>query len=505
MTDMTYLSKAQRIAAGAAPRVLDIFSGAGGISLGFHSAGFTITANLEIDEHAAATHGHNFHPGSPEHAVARDITETMPQDLADALSLGPVSEAFDVLVGGPPCQAYARVGRSKLREIAEHPEAFLHDHRASLFEKYLAYVTACQPLALLMENVPDIMNQRGVNVAEVMAEALEDAGYAVSYTLLNAAHYGVPQMRERMFLVAYRHELGQPVLFPQATHDIELPPGYEGSRQVALKVLNSSEGDLFGEGADHHYVDAPPAIRKPADALTTDEAICDLPVITEHLTGGMSRGARRFDGPLMGYRKGVKPTAYARSMRTWKGFETAGGVRDHAIRSLPRDYMIFRRMNPGDQYPEALKHAHDLFRERLAELEAEGRPLKEDSDLWDQLRGSMIPPYDPGKFPNKWRKMEGDAPARTLLAHLGKDGYSHIHPDSEQARTISVREAARLQSFPDGFVFRGTMNPAFKQIGNAVPPLMSRAIAEKIMTAITAGAAHMVATVEERVPVAQTA
>jgi len=505
MTDMTYLSKARRIAAGGVPRVLDIFSGAGGISLGFHAAKFEITANLEIDEHAAATHGHNFHPGSPEHAIARDITETMPQDLADALGLGPVSEAFDVLVGGPPCQAYARVGRSKLREIAEHPEAFLHDHRASLFEKYLAYVTACHPLALLMENVPDIMNQRGVNVAEVMAEALEEAGYTVAYTLLNAAHYGVPQMRERMFLVAYRSELGQTVAFPKATHDIELPVGYEGSRQVALKVLNSSTGDLFSEAAEHHYVDAPGTIRKPADAITTDEAIGDLPVITEHLTGGMKKGARRFDGPVTPYREDVKLTPYVQLMRTWQDFESPGGVRDHAIRSLPRDYMIFRRMNPGDQYPEALKHAHDLFRERLAELAAEGRPLKEDSDLWDQLRGSMIPPYDPGKFPNKWRKMEGDAPARTLLAHLGKDGYSHIHPDSEQARTISVREAARLQSFPDGFVFKGTMNPAFKQIGNAVPPLMSKAIAEKIMVAIKAGAAHMVATADDRMLVAQTA
>src|SRR5580698_3901844 len=75
-----------------------------------------------------------------------------------------------------------------------------------------------------------------------------------------------------------------------------------------------------------------------------------------------------------------------------------------------------------------------------------------------------------------WR----DYPARTLMAHLGKDSYSHIHYDSDQARTISVREAARLQSFPDGFTFHGTMNPAFRQIGNAVPPLMAKAIAVQI-------------------------
>jgi DNA (cytosine-5)-methyltransferase 1 len=80
--------------------------------------------------------------------------------------------------------------------------------------------------------------------------------------------------------------------------------------------------------------------------------------------------------------------------------------------------------------------------------------------------------------------MEPDLPARTLMAHLGKDGYSHIHYDSSQARTISVREAARLQSFPDGFVFSGTMNPAFRQIGNAVPPLLAKAIAAKMIRRI---------------------
>src|SRR5207302_11086842 len=100
---------------------------------------------------------------------------------------------------------------------------------------------------------------------------------------------------------------------------------------------------------------------------------------------------------------------------------------------------------------------------------------------WVGLRRKYVPPYDPGKFPNKWRKMDADEPARTLMAHLGKDTYSHIHYDSAQARTITVREAARLQSFPDGFVFKGTMNPAFRQIGNSVPPLLSFALARHLV------------------------
>ena len=98
----------------------------------------------------------------------------------------------------------------------------------------------------------------------------------------------------------------------------------------------------------------------------------------------------------------------------------------------------------------------------------------------EELRAQIVPPYDAGKFPNKWRKMEPDAPARTLMAHLGKDSYSHIHYDSSQARTISVREAARLQSFPDGFRFCGSMNSGFRQIGNAVPPLLAYALARHL-------------------------
>ena len=103
-----------------------------------------------------------------------------------------------------------------------------------------------------------------------------------------------------------------------------------------------------------------------------------------------------------------------------------------------------------------------------------------------------MPPYDASKFPNKWWKISRGQPVRTVMAHLSKDGYSHIHYDNAQARTISVREAARLQSFPDGFVFAGAMNPAFRQIGNAVPPLLARAIATQIMKTIrTSASVHL--------------
>src|SRR5271157_1602211 len=235
--------KMDRIAAGGRPRVLDLFSGCGGLSLGFHSAGFEISAAIEFDPFAAASHGRNFHPGNPRHNKARDITKLSPEALAAALELGPVASAIDVLIGGPPCQAFARVGRSKLREIESHPQAFMHDPRARLYLEYLCYVEAFQPLAILMENVPDVMNHGGQNIAEETCDVLEERGYVTRYTLLNAAFYGVPQMRERMFLIGFRRELDQPINFPEPTHWVDLPPGYEGTRSVALKSLNG--GGLF--------------------------------------------------------------------------------------------------------------------------------------------------------------------------------------------------------------------------------------------------------------------
>jgi DNA (cytosine-5)-methyltransferase 1 len=479
-------TKLNRLEGGAKPRVLDLFSGCGGISLGFQRAGFEIAGAIEFDPFAAASHALNFHKDVPDstrqaHSRARDITQTEPQEFVAELGYtGRPENAIDVIVGGPPCQAFARVGRAKLREIAEHPHAFKQDPRGNLYLRYLHYVAALKPLALLMENVPDVLNYGGHNIAEEVCESLEDLGYVCGYSLLNAARYGVPEMRERMFLIAYHRDIEREIRFPTPTHWIDLPKGYGNSRQVALKTLKV--GDLFGETS--HYFDVPLAeLTRCRAVVTAKEALSDLPPITDHLFGKLKRGARN---PLeeTRYPGRLQPSEYAHLMRTWPGFEVNGSFTGHVIRSLPRDYDIFRRMNPGDQYPEAHKHALALFEEALEKLRAGGRIVGRNSRAYNDLKASIVPPYDASKFPNKWRKMESDAPARTLMAHLGKDSYSHIHYDSNQARTISVREAARLQSFPDGFRFAGSMNPAFRQIGNAVPPLMAYAMAKQLALAL---------------------
>ena len=458
--------KMERLLAGERPRVLDLFSGCGGISLGFHRKGCHIVGNVEADPDAAKSHALNFHGGDPEalalHGRARDITLTEPADLAGELGLGPVADAVDIVIGGPPCQAYARVGRAKLRHVSDDPDAFRTDARRSLYLRYLHYVEAFRPVALLMENVPDILNQDGHNVVEEMVGTLRGMGYDARYTLLNAAFHGVPQARERLFMVAYRSEVSARIRFPRATRHFDLPPGYASARGHALKGVTGGRGPSYVEpdlGGPH--------LPRPVSA---EEAIGDMPKV---LSAEIRPGPKRFgEGSFLPYPTDAVLSPYARMMREWPGFEAPVGLVDHAIRHLPRDGWVFARMPEGAEYPEA--HALALGRFQRA---AARKGLHPRSDAYAALKASMVPPYDPRKFPNKWWKLRRAAPVRTLMAHLGRDCYSHIHYDPAQARTISVREAARLQSFPDGWRFAGTMNPAFRQIGNAVPPLVAAAIA----------------------------
>jgi len=470
-------AKVRRLSSpGMRPRVLDLFSGCGGLSLGFQGAGFDILAAMEIDELAARSHAINFYKDPvavDRHAKAHDITKVEPDQLAEEFGLGPAALAFDVIVGGPPCQAYARVGRAKLREIAEHPQAFKIDPRANLYLRYLHYVQQLKPLALLMENVPDILNHGGHNIVEEMVETLDGMGYEARYSLINSAHHGVPQMRDRVYMIAFHRSLGAAIQFPKATNYCKLPSGYQGTRAVALKFI-----DLFGGGS---YTEPDRGSNILPRAVSARDALADLPPITAHLEGKLKRGARRFV-ELAPYRKvrSDKLSPYALQMRSWPRFEAGEGVFDHVLRYLPRDAGIFAAMEQGDEYPAAHRVAQRLF-----EIEARRRRLKRDGPEWKSLARAMVPPYDPGKFPNRWWKLREDGPSRTLMAHIGKDTYSHIHYDSAQARVISVREAARLQSFPDGFVFSGTMNPAFRQIGNAVPPVMAREIARSMLSSLT--------------------
>lgn len=478
-------NKIDRLRDGGKPRVLEICSGCGGLALGLTSAGFELSAHIEIDPEAAASYAFNFGGGKePDDpwSVARDMEKCSADDLVQDLSFQTKTVAsFDVLAAGLPCQAFARIGRSKLRAIAGGEEdAFQKDPRAALYRRFLEYVTDTQPLVIIVENVPDILNFGGHNVPEEICDTLEEAGYRTGYTILNAAYYGVPQVRERLFVVAMADILGCDPAFPEPTHYLKLPRGYEGSRRVALKHVD--------EDSDRFRAIHTPS-RKLPTAVGVRAALGDLPKIKEHLTDPQLMRRRRLDDVLFYREPRGGLSDYAKLMRNWDGFEIADETDGHLVRLTPRDFPIFRSMDHGADYPQARRLAEKMFADALMRNGLTG--IDSSSETYLELRRAIVPPYDPDKFPNKWWKMDPLKPSRTLTAHMGKDTYSHIHYDSYQCRTVSVREAARLQSFPDGFRFAGAMNAAFRQIGNAVPPLLGLAVARTLKQHLDAALASV--------------
>lgn len=475
--------KLTRLATGASPRVLELCSGSGGLSLGLKTGGFELTAHVEVDAEAAATYAKNFAPPFEDRrqqwSAARDMTKCGVETLCTELGLSDrVEEAFDVIAAGLPCQAFARIGRSKLRSIAGDESAYRNDPRATLYQTFLDYVGVTRPLAVVIENVPDILNFGGHNVPEEICTTLDKLGYRTAYTLLNAAFYGVPQLRERLILIGIDASLATQPAFPIPSHRIKLPSGYEGSRTVALKHVPKGG----------HFFDIPAPNRDLPRAVTVRQALADLPFISEHFRDpGIVRRRKVTDS--LEYRTVSRLSAYAGRMRNWPGFETGRTVDGHVVRLTPRDFAIFAQMPHGADYPTAVSVARALFDDKLSRTaDYLGRAPGPRSALYKQLWRETVPPYDAGKFPNKWWKLIPTAPSRTLTAHIGKDTYSHIHHDSRQKRTISVREAARLQSFPDGFQFAGEMNAAFRQIGNAVPPLLALAVARVLREQLLSGA-----------------
>lgn len=464
--------KLRRLGSGERPRVLEICSGCGGLSLGLASAGFELAAHVEIDREATQSYFLNFGAGRKSDdswSITRDMEKCAPEDLVKDLGIKTdTSASFDVLAAGLPCQAFARIGRSKLREVTGKEDAFQLDPRAALYRRFLDYVHGTQPLAIVIENVPDILNFGGHNVPEEICDSLEAAGYSTSYTILNAAYYGVPQVRERLFIIAIADELNVTPQFPEPTHFLELPRGYESSRRVALKYVDENTMRF-------QKIHAP--ARDLLPAVTAKEALSDLPAIREHIKDPKIIRRRKLGEvlPYLEVEGGL--SYYAASMRNWTNFESNDGTDGHLVRLTPRDFPIFRRMAYGADYPQALELAEKMFEDELARLNGTSIPT---TKFCNELYERMVPPYDPAKFPNKWWKLDPSKPSRTLTAHMGKDTYSHIHYDSRQSRTISVREAARLQSFPDGFRFAGAMNAAFRQIGNAVPPLLGLAVSRTL-------------------------
>jgi DNA (cytosine-5)-methyltransferase 1 len=321
-----------------------------------------------------------------------------------------------------------------------------------------------------MENVPGMLSVGGRNVADEAAADLADRGYRVGYAALIAVWYGVPHYLELLFFIRIHSDCGGHPSMPRATHFAALPSGYlrpNAQWTAPLPFIQHSELPVDTAAA-----------RLPA--TTADDALGDLPPLTDHLSGwsGSSVSAVELPYPCRPH------SGFARLMRSWPGLQAPDTVRDHIIRKTPRDYETFKRMQPGDRYPAALAIARARFHEELQLRRSVGSAPAPGTPEYVELERKFIPPYPEEIFVDKWRKLVPDQPSWTVPAHLSKDAYSHIHYDSDQARAISIREAARLQSFPDAFAFSGNMGERFRQVGNAVPPLLAWAVACAVLESL---------------------
>lgn len=437
------------------PLIVDLFSGCGGLAFGFKSSGFDIATGIEMSEHAASTASYNLYWrfGEDDHHIVGDVTKVESSKLKES-----IGNQSCIVIGGPPCQAYSLAGRSKLNSLGKD-RAYMNDERGQLYKDFLAHALELNAEAIVMENVPEAVNYDGLNIPEHVCGILMENGYTASWTVLNAADYGVPQVRERVIVVALKEASNLQFEFPKPTHT-----GGAG-------IMGINQKKIIKRSSDYTFFTSPPSHSKETlNWVTVGEALSDLPSIFPD-----AKSAYKLYKPNVQMRYKSEPqNSYQHTMRNWLGKKTLA-VSGHGFRKTVRDFKIFERMSQGDDYRNASAIADEILEETCRAMGIDPKTNIED---YQKIKDTIVPPYDRGKFHSKWRKLNEEVPSHTLVAHLSTDTYSHLHP--WEPRGISVREAARLQSFPDSFLFQTPMSESFRQIGNAVPPLLSQAIANSL-------------------------
>jgi DNA (cytosine-5)-methyltransferase 1 len=394
-------SEVKRVASSTAPTVVDLFSGAGGLSEGFRRGGFRILLALDQDTMARRTYWLN-HPEVPDDLLLGcDVRQLKLPTLRKLIGRG----QLDVLVGAPPCQGFSHAGhRSKGTRTGY---SIAGDERNFLFEYMVSAALVLKPSLFLMENVPGMQSARQENLSflELAARELQQKGrYCTAIWKLNAAAFGVPQDRIRYFLVASR--------------------------------LRSFPAPPHGDYQDIHRADFDVDALPP---ITLDEAIFDLPP----REAGTGRAVERWHRP-----DEVRDHRHRRYLTKFGLTKRSQLLLNHTVRyNNPRDLELYALLRPGEDSIHALERygRHDLMRYR--------------SDVFD----------------DKYARLRSDRPSKTIVSHLAKDGNGYIHPT--QVRSISIREACRLQSFDDSYAFCGSPSDQWIQIGNAVPPVLAETIA----------------------------
>jgi DNA (cytosine-5)-methyltransferase 1 len=363
------------------PTAIDLFCGAGGLSLGLQDAGFSVLAGADSDSMAVESYVANL--GGL--CYLGDLSD--PDDFMNHLSAWGI-ESVDLLAGGVPCQPFSRAGRSKIRSLVEAKVRSSEDARVDLWQSFALIAEKLRPTAVLLENVPDLASWNDGAILTGFCESLRALGYETDARILNAFEHGVPQFRSRLFVVATKSSV-----------KVEWP--------------------------------------RPKARPTLRDAISDLPSVDPGQRIERIPYARPLTPLQRRLRKGV-----ALDDRRW--------IDDHITREIRADdAQAFALLNEGGTY----------------------------IDLPDRLRR-----YRSDIFTDKYKRLEWNNLCRTITAHMAKDAYWYIHPD--QNRTLSIREAARVQTFPDWFRFAGEPSHRYRQIGNAVPPLMAQAVGKAVLGAL---------------------
>ncbi len=396
---------------------IDLFAGCGGLMDGFmQEGGFNTLACVEWELFPCQTLANRLekkwhHKDAKEEVVRFDIQRT------DELINGFDDEVYgkhiglkkligdkkiDVVIGGPPCQAYSLAGRIR------DPHGMRNDYRNYLFESYIRILEYFKPAFFVFENVVGMLSAApdGTPIVGKIRKAFDDAGYSVIDDFKNAvydvADFGIPQHRKRVIILGIN------------------------------KDLNANESGLCNKMLDEFYNDQMPQFMISSIPKTVKDAIGDLPVILPTKDVIKEKGHKFSHQPIDG-----------------------SGVMNHVPRfHSERDKRIFSML------------AKDI---------ESGTNQYVSIDALKKLYTEMT-----GKKSNihKYYVLRWNEPSNTIPAHLYKDGMRHIHPDSAQARTITVREAARLQTFADDFEFLGPMMAQYKMIGNAVPSDFAKIIAQ---------------------------
>lgn len=390
---------------------IDLFAGCGGLSEGFYKQGFEALAHVEIDHWACETLRERMRfyrykaKDIKKKVIETDITSN---NIIAQIDSAVGSSSVDIVIGGPPCQAYSTAGRVR------DAKGMASDPRNYLFESYVKILEHYRPKFFVFENVLGVLSAKveGKFIFPKIISALGKEYDVVNdpqIIIHNTVEYGVPQLRKRIILMGVRKDI-------------------KGKQAL----------DLYKDVVKTHW--APESSPKEKIGLKryvdVKEAIGDLPGVEP----GKDASIERFHYPCNNEflrrigRKGIYP------------------LYDHVAR----------------------KH-NELDRERFRQMI---------SHHWSfgQLRREM-PQYEHERarlFDNSYVVQWWELPSKTILAHIYKDGFQFIHPDGNQARSFTVREAARIQSFPDDFVFKGSRGEKYKQIGNAVPPLFAEALAVSI-------------------------